>query len=78
MKKQRTIFIFIIILFNINNVKPLYAQCSICTKTSMQQGEKAGKGMNGGIVYLMLTPLAIMGYIGYRWWKQEKLPKNTH
>ena len=48
------------------------AQCSICTKTSMQQGEKAGKGMNGGIVYLMLTPLAIMGFLGYRWWKQEE------
>lgn len=50
----------------------LQAQCSICTKTSMQQGEKAGKGMNGGIIYLMMMPLAIMGYVGYRWWKQEK------
>lgn len=48
------------------------AQCSICSKTSAQQGEKAGKGMNGGIVYLMFMPLAIMGYVGYRWWKQEK------
>ncbi|MES2772763.1 MAG: hypothetical protein V4722_01170 [Bacteroidota bacterium] len=48
------------------------AQCSICTKTSMQQGEQAGKGMNGGIVYLMMMPLAIMGFLGYRWWKREK------
>ena len=53
-------------------VQLLQAQCSICTKTSMQQGEKAGKGMNGGIIYLMMMPLAIMGYVGYRWWKQEK------
>ena len=48
------------------------AQCSICTKTSQQQGEKAGRGMNGGIVYLMFIPLAIMGFIGFRWWQQEK------
>lgn len=47
------------------------AQCSICTKTSMQQGEKAATGMNSGIIYLMLAPFAVMGYIGYRWWKSE-------
>ena len=49
------------------------AQCSICTKTASQLGEKQGKGLNGGIIYLMLTPFAIGGYIGYRWWKNEKV-----
>ena len=48
------------------------AQCSICTKTSMQQGEKPAKGMNSGIVYLMLMPFAVMGYLGYRWYKNEQ------
>ncbi len=48
------------------------AQCSICTKTSMQQGDKPASGMNSGVVYLMLTPFAVVGYIGYRWWKTEK------
>lgn len=49
-----------------------FAQCSICTKTSMQQGDKPATGMNSGVIYLMLTPFAIVGYIGYRWWKTEK------
>jgi membrane protein CcdC involved in cytochrome C biogenesis len=49
-----------------------FAQCSICTKTSMQQGDKPASGMNSGVVYLMLTPFAVVGYIGYRWWKTEK------
>lgn len=48
------------------------AQCSICTKTAGQLGEKKAKSLNSGIVYLMLTPFAIAGYIGYRWWKNEK------
>ncbi len=48
------------------------AQCSICTKTAAQQGEMPAKALNGGIVYLMLSPLAIAVFIGYRWWKREK------
>jgi hypothetical protein len=48
------------------------AQCSICTKTASQLGEKPAKGLNSGILYLMVTPLAIGGFIGFRWWKREK------
>jgi len=55
----------------------LKAQCSICTKTASQLGEKQGNGLNGGIIYLMLTPFAVGGYIGYRWWKNEKLLKEN-
>jgi hypothetical protein len=52
------------------------AQCSICTKTASQLGEKAGKGLNTGIIYLMFTPFAIAGFIGYRWFKQERSLRN--
>ncbi len=69
MKKWFFSIVFILLACSFSLVQ---AQCSICSKTSAQQGEKAGKGMNGGIVYLMFMPLAIMGYVGYRWWKQEK------
>jgi hypothetical protein len=48
------------------------AQCSICTKTAAQLGEKPAKGLNAGILYLMLTPFAIIGFVGYRWWKKNK------
>jgi hypothetical protein len=50
----------------------VYAQCSICTKTTSQLGEKQGKGFNSGIIYLMITPLAIGGVLGYRWWRTER------
>jgi hypothetical protein len=50
----------------------LLAQCSICTKTAQQLGERPAKALNAGIIYLGLTPFLIMGYIGYRWWKNNQ------
>jgi Na+/H+ antiporter NhaC len=48
------------------------AQCSVCTKTSMQMGERPAEGMNTGIVYLMLMPFAIVGFLFYKWWKNNQ------
>jgi hypothetical protein len=45
------------------------AQCSICTKTASQMGHKPAKALNAGIIYLMFAPLAIIGFVGYRWWR---------
>lgn len=50
----------------------LQAQCSVCTKTALQMGEKPAQGLNSAILYLMLAPFAIVGFIGYRWWKGNK------
>jgi len=47
------------------------AQCSICTRTAQQLGERPAKALNMGIIYLAVTPLAIFGFLGYRWWKNE-------
>ena len=49
------------------------AQCAMCTKTAQQLGEKPAQGLNSGILYLMITPFAIVGFIGFRWWKNNKL-----
>jgi hypothetical protein len=50
----------------------LFAQCSICTKTASQMGEDAGKGFNLGVIYLAAMPFTIIGYIAFKWWKNEK------
>jgi len=49
-----------------------YAQCSICTRSAQQMGEKPGKALNAGIIYLAFTPLAVAGVIGFRWYKQNR------
>jgi hypothetical protein len=48
------------------------AQCSVCSKTAMQLGEKPAMGLNQGILYLMFTPFLIVGFIAYRWWKGNR------
>ena len=50
----------------------LKAQCSICTKTASQLGEQPAKALNGAIIYLAIVPLALIGYIGYRWYQQNR------
>ena len=70
MKKLR--FIFFFFLFSLLISDTSLAQCSICTKTANQLGEGPAKGMNTGILYLAFIPFAIVGYVGYRWWKGNR------
>jgi predicted Na+-dependent transporter len=68
---KKIIFIIVAIGFILMPLLSI-AQCSMCTKTAQQLGEKPAQGLNSGILYLMLTPFAVMGVIAYRWWKNEK------
>jgi hypothetical protein len=71
MKKARLI-IYIITLFLLMDSSTTIAQCSVCTKSAQQLGEKPAKALNSAIIYLMLTPFAVAGFIGYRWWRNNK------
>jgi UPF0716 family protein affecting phage T7 exclusion len=65
------LFISFLLCFIIMNAG---AQCAMCTKTAQQLGEKPASGLNSGILYLMAAPFAIVGVIGYRWWKGNSNP----
>lgn len=71
---MKKITILLILAFQVLLLSPvrLNAQCSLCTKTAQQLGEKPAQGMNSGILYLMVMPFAIVGFIGFRWWKNNK------
>ncbi|MEY3560365.1 MAG: hypothetical protein RIS12_798 [Bacteroidota bacterium] len=65
---MRSLLLLILLLVQVT----VQAQCSICTKTAQQLGEGPAEGMNTGILYLAFAPFAIIGYIGYRWWKNNQ------
>ena len=65
---KKLFFFFTLLLFNV----AVIAQCSMCTKTAQQLGEKPAEGLNSGILYLMFAPFIIVGFVGYRWWKGQK------
>lgn len=71
MNKRGLIFLFLVSSFLLLADTSL-AQCSICTKTASQLGEKPAAALNTAIVYLMAAPFAIIGFIGWRWWKGQK------
>ena len=68
--KKLHFFFLICLLFVMNNI---LAQCSMCTKTASQLGEKPAQGLNSGILYLMFMPFAIVGFVAWRWWKGNKV-----
>ena len=68
---KKSIFLFVLagsLTFLSADVK---AQCSVCTRTTEQMGEKPAGKINAGILYLAATPLLIAGIVGYRWWKRN-------
>jgi hypothetical protein len=69
MKKWGLLILIIVCLAGAFNSAS--AQCSICTKTAMQQGEKPAAALNTAIIYLMMAPFAVVGVVGYRWWKNQ-------
>jgi len=70
MKKRILRFSLLFVLFFTSI--GVQAQCAMCTKTAQQLGEKPAQGLNSGILYLMFAPFAIVGIIGYKWWKNNK------
>jgi hypothetical protein len=60
------VFAVLLILTSIDS----QAQCSICTRTAQQLGEKPARGLNAGILYLAFTPLLLIGFIGYKFYRK--------
>lgn len=45
-----------------------YAQCAMCKATlesDLASGGSVGKGINNGIMYLMIFPYLLVGVVGY-------------
>ncbi|MGB8192840.1 MAG: hypothetical protein WCF67_13010 [Chitinophagaceae bacterium] len=70
MKKWSLIIVLLLLLLVSSDVA--YSQCSICTKSAQQLGERPAKALNAGILYLAAMPFMIFSYIGYRWWKSNR------
>jgi hypothetical protein len=69
-QKLSILAVVFVLLFTLASVD-LNAQCSICTRTAQQLGEKPARGLNAGILYLAFTPLILIGVIGYKFYKKN-------
>ncbi len=51
------------------------AQCAMCkqsAESSLKEGNTDAKGLNAGIMYLLVIPYALVGGIGYYWYLNHK------
>jgi len=69
--KNVVLILFFVLFLTVSGAVKSNAQCSICTKTAQQLGEKPARGLNAGIIYLASAPFLIAGYVFYRWKKSN-------
>lgn len=53
----------------------LQAQCPMCKATAesnLKNGGTAGRGLNAGILYMLVVPYLLVGSFGYWWWRNRK------
>lgn len=69
--KTKTLFFLLILLFLA--VVPAEAQCAMCRAVleTEEDGDTA-KGINNGIVYLMIFPYLLVGGVGYAVYRSRK------
>lgn len=71
--KWMLVVIFIFVSFV--TYTPLQAQCAMCRATvesSANTPKGKGKGINSGILYLMVIPYLMAAAIGYFWYKHSR------
>jgi hypothetical protein len=72
MKVQSIFLIFILLLV----VVPAEAQCAMCRAVlESEDGGEAAKGINNGILYLMIFPYLLIGGIGYAIYRSRQKAK---
>ena len=74
---MKKIFLLMMIVALLVPGSDLLAQCSLCTKTAQQLGEGPAKGLNNGILMLAFTPLALGAFLGYRWWRSQRVTEEN-
>ncbi|QAA81932.1 hypothetical protein EI546_09450 [Aequorivita sp. H23M31] len=68
--KTKIVFIFILFLFV---CIPVEAQCAMCRAVlESEEGGEAAKGINNGIMYLMIFPYILVGGVGYAVYRSRK------
>ncbi|MGF1924291.1 MAG: hypothetical protein ACQUHE_08930 [Bacteroidia bacterium] len=79
MMLKRFVFILLLLVSTFVMAPQAKAQCSMCT-ISAEQGSKNGntqsKGINDGIIYLLVFPYILITGIGILWYRNYR-KKNT-
>lgn len=66
------LFLGLVFMFLLN-ITPVEAQCAMCRAVlESEQDQSAAKGINNGILYLMIIPYVLVGLVGFFIYKSKK------
>lgn len=75
MKNSRLIILLLIIALLIPSIAD--AQCAMCRAVLQSEADQsAAKGINDGILYLMVFPYLLVGGVGYFVYRSRRKKKN--
>lgn len=66
------LFIGIIIALSSSDIMAQCPMCRMAAESNLKNGGSAGKGLNAGILYMLVVPYLVVGTIGFIWWKNHK------
>jgi hypothetical protein len=70
-KKLFFLFIVSLLLLLVFN-ESAYSQCAMCKQNAEATGAEGAKGVNYGIMYLLLIPYALIASLCYWWYVKNK------
>jgi hypothetical protein len=77
MKLQYKLFVIFSLFLVVAVLLPtdLAAQCPMCkmsAESNLKGGGSMGRGLNNGILYMLLAPYFIVGGIALWWWRNNR------
>ncbi|MEM1326074.1 MAG: hypothetical protein AAGI23_08980 [Bacteroidota bacterium] len=72
-----TVFTLLFLVFGVETAEAQCPMCRIAAETNLEGGGTAGKGLNSGILYMLMTPYLAVGLIGFVWWRNRKKDKDV-
>lgn len=77
LKMKQKVFVLLFTMFSFLTTN---AQCAMCRAVlESEEGQSTAKGVNDGIVYLMIIPYVLVGGIGFaiymKYFKKKKVQK---
>ena len=74
MKCVKVIFTILVLLVLTGLTSQTFAQCAMC-KASVESSDFSARGLNNGILYLMIIPYIAFSLLAYFWYKSSKKQK---
>lgn len=69
---------FLVLILSLFVFLPVNSQCAMCRAVlESEEGQETAKGINNGIVYLMIIPYVLIAAVGYFIYRSKKKSKSS-